>query len=179
MSIDLVILNPGAPGITYAKDHRGTQWQWLSLHGEAADSPMECPCGRSIYHGWRNEHGEERCGRCVELIDAFAHNQIHLLSQTPYANGFTVSREVSPFLVGRNPNESDFVPTYHPLLSRKHCKLEWDGKNWTVSDLQSLNGTKINSVRIGLRPVKLQAGDLVCLGTDQIKFMVVLDVEAA
>eukprot|EP00831_Metopus_contortus_P021321 TRINITY_DN19511_c0_g1_i1.p1 TRINITY_DN19511_c0_g1~~TRINITY_DN19511_c0_g1_i1.p1 ORF type:complete len:124 (+),score=24.61 TRINITY_DN19511_c0_g1_i1:110-481(+) len=31
-----------------------------------------------------------------------------------------------------------------PGVSRYHCKFEFDGENWTVSDLGSTNGTKVN-----------------------------------
>ena len=49
-------------------------------------------------------------------------------------------------------------------LSRKHCELRWDGRELTVEDLGSANGTKVNGRQIRSRhPVR--AGDSVQLGT--------------
>lgn len=46
-------------------------------------------------------------------------------------------------------------------LSRLHCRLEWRGKEWTLSDLDSINGVMLNDQRVG-RGI-LQEGDTITL----------------
>lgn len=49
-----------------------------------------------------------------------------------------------------------------PEISRKHCKLEIDGGELFIEDLNSTNGTFLNGVKVKGRK-KLQAGDVISL----------------
>ncbi len=49
--------------------------------------------------------------------------------------------------IGRDPASCDFT-IEDPLLSRRHCLLEYDGEQFKLTDLKSRNGTYINGQRI-------------------------------
>ena len=51
-------------------------------------------------------------------------------------------------------------------ISRYHAKLSFDGNKWSIQDLGSTNGTKVNG-KIISNPVVLSDGDEIILG-DQI-----------
>jgi len=48
-------------------------------------------------------------------------------------------------------------------LSRKHLAIDNDGAGWTVTDLQSKNGTTLNGVKIST-PMPLKSGDRIMAG---------------
>ncbi len=54
-------------------------------------------------------------------------------------------------------------------LSRKHCQFRWTGRDLTVEDLGSANGTKVNGKGV-VRPEPVRPGDQVQLGTVVIRF---------
>jgi len=53
-------------------------------------------------------------------------------------------------------------------ISRVHCKLEPQGDQWSVADLQSRNGTKLNGKAIERHPLK--QGDVIAIGHTKITF---------
>jgi pSer/pThr/pTyr-binding forkhead associated (FHA) protein len=54
-------------------------------------------------------------------------------------------------------------------VSRKHAELRPSGASWTVRDLGSTNGVKVNGRRIqGAQ--SLRSGDTITLGTSDIVF---------
>jgi|GEM_PF-2576873 len=54
-------------------------------------------------------------------------------------------------------------------LSRKHAQFRWNGRELTVEDLGSANGTKVNGKGV-VRPEPVRPGDQVQLGTVVIRF---------
>jgi FHA domain/Domain of unknown function (DUF1707) len=52
----------------------------------------------------------------------------------------------------------------HMTVSRWHAELAWSAGRWCLSDLGSLNGTRLNGWRIA-GPTVVRAGDLVTFGT--------------
>lgn len=51
-----------------------------------------------------------------------------------------------------------------PFISRQHVRIDYDGRECTVRDLGSKNGTYLNNRRIDERPVPLGDRDLIHLG---------------
>ncbi|MDQ7035977.1 MAG: FHA domain-containing protein [Anaerolineae bacterium] len=51
-----------------------------------------------------------------------------------------------------------------PEVSRYHLRLKWQGDGYTVEDLGSTNGTRINSGARIQSTVKLQPGQALMLG---------------
>ena len=70
--------------------------------------------------------------------------------------------------IGRGPENT--LPILDEKASRKHCVIEPDGRGgFTVRDLQSRNGTKLNEAKIEAA-LKLKAGDVIRVG--QHEFLV-------
>jgi hypothetical protein len=63
-----------------------------------------------------------------------------------------------------------------PQVSRHHASLTWDGRQFIIQDLDSVNGTFVNGVRL-TAPRVLQPGDVIGLGpTVLLGFQVMLPV---
>ena len=56
-----------------------------------------------------------------------------------------------------------------PNVSRKHAEVRPSGGSWTVRDLGSTNGVKVNGRRI-TAPQSLKRGDVIELGTARATF---------
>src|SRR5215218_3753962 len=70
-------------------------------------------------------------------------------------------------VLGRS-READ-IQVDDPNVSRKHAELRPSGASWTVRDLGSTNGVKVNGRRIqGAQ--SLRAGDTITLGTSDVVF---------
>jgi len=54
-------------------------------------------------------------------------------------------------------------------ISRVHARLRAEDNGWTIEDLGSTNGTKVNGVLI-IEPTLLSHGQLIALGTLQLQF---------
>jgi hypothetical protein len=55
--------------------------------------------------------------------------------------------------------------TTHPAVSRVHARFEWDGAAWTLRDLGSRNGTRLNGIFIApSHERRLCVGDRIVLG---------------
>lgn len=64
-------------------------------------------------------------------------------------------------VIGRTPDND--LAIEHPLISRRHARIDRSGSSWTVTDLGSTNGTFINGRRL-TTPSLLAVGDVVDLG---------------
>jgi pSer/pThr/pTyr-binding forkhead associated (FHA) protein len=71
-------------------------------------------------------------------------------------------------VIGRSPECE--VCIHDILLSRRHCRIEQEGREWVVADLVSKNGTYLNGQEIG-RHV-LSDGEAVRIGKTVITFRV-------
>ena len=67
----------------------------------------------------------------------------------------------STMIIGREA-DSDIVVN-DPQVSRRHASLTWDGRQFIIQDLGSINGTLVNGVRL-TAPRVLQQGDVIGLG---------------
>jgi len=71
-----------------------------------------------------------------------------------------------PMVIGRAP-ECD-ITVRDILLSRRHCRIENEGRDWFVTDLGSKNGTRIGGQAV-LRH-KLRDGDVIRIGKTAVRF---------
>ena len=53
-------------------------------------------------------------------------------------------------------------------VSRRHAELRPAGSGWTITDLGSTNGTRVNGARASSRP--LRDGDMITVGDAQLRF---------
>jgi len=61
-----------------------------------------------------------------------------------------------------------------PVVSNRHCALIFDGTNWTIQDLNSRNGTRVNEIRVTTQV--LHSGDTVSIAA---KFRFTLEFDIA
>jgi len=71
-----------------------------------------------------------------------------------------------PVVIGRSP-ECD-IAIRDVLLSRRHCRIEKEGRNWVLSDLGSKNGTHVGEGVI-TRHV-LNDADIIGMGKSTVRF---------
>lgn len=68
------------------------------------------------------------------------------------------------FVIGKKPELCDGVISFNKMISRSHCKIQKSGNQYTITDLQSANGTYINRVRLQPnRPYPINNGDIIGL----------------
>jgi hypothetical protein len=72
-------------------------------------------------------------------------------------------------VVGRS-NDADIVIAAHEV-SRRHAQIVPDRDGWTLTDLDSTNGVRLNGRPIGV-PTRLQDGDVIELGAVELIFEV-------
>src|SRR6266571_3326354 len=71
------------------------------------------------------------------------------------------------FSIGRDPSNS--LPLNDALVSRQHAQVRNTGRDVTILDLNSRNGTLVNAVPIQER--KLEPGDRIQIGDSLLLFM--------
>jgi ribosomal protein L37E len=59
-------------------------------------------------------------------------------------------------------------------VSRRHARLWFDANRWYIADMQSINGTLVNSTRVQPnQPMPLNDGDVIHLGDEVLLFNIV------
>lgn len=96
--------------------------------------------------------------RTLSLLRAFPDMELCFLS----------GAQADEFVIGRAPDVSLFVPD--ASLSRSHAVVRWEGESYWLRDQGSLNGSYINSQRVGAE-CPLQDGDTIALGDTQFVFV--------
>lgn len=74
------------------------------------------------------------------------------------------------FIIGKKPELCDGVVSFNKMISRSHCKICKRGSQYTITDLQSANGTYVNKVR--LQPnqsVLINNGDIIRLANSDFQ----------
>lgn len=83
--------------------------------------------------------------------------KLHLIQDGgPFADKVLVNR--FPFVIGRHMACDHQL--YHPMVSRRHCRLDRQGDRLIICDLASSNGTFVNGHPIR-HSAPLRDGDLV------------------
>jgi diguanylate cyclase (GGDEF)-like protein len=73
-----------------------------------------------------------------------------------------------PITIGRDPDVE--LPLRDGSISRRHCRIERkDDGEYTLTDLGSTNGTRVNGVKVDDKKI-LKDGDKVFLGASVVKF---------
>ena len=66
------------------------------------------------------------------------------------------------FIIGKKQELVDGVVSFNKMISRSHCKINRSGNQYTVTDLQSANGTYVNKVRLQPnQPCHIKNGDVI------------------
>jgi predicted component of type VI protein secretion system len=81
-----------------------------------------------------------------------------------------VLREIVPtggvITIGRQPDNTLFID--NPAVSGHHAKIYWEADGYVVEDLESFNGTYVNSERIA--KAGLRDGDVILVGKHTVHF---------
>ena len=70
---------------------------------------------------------------------------------------------VGSFIIGRSRGLCDIVIDHDDSVSGRHCELSVVDGNWYVKDLNSSNGTRVNSQKV-FQELMLKNGDILKLG---------------
>jgi pSer/pThr/pTyr-binding forkhead associated (FHA) protein len=80
--------------------------------------------------------------------------------------GRKIVLEQPELLIGRSP--SCDLPVEDGAVSGKHCVLLRDGRKYSIRDLGSTNGTRLNGD--GVQESRLKPGDIVMIGAVELRF---------
>ena len=78
------------------------------------------------------------------------------------------------FVIGKKAELCDGVISFNKMISRSHCRVNKQGNYYTVTDLQSANGTYVNRMRLQPnQPHVINNGDIIRMANSD--FQVVID----
>ena len=92
----------------------------------------------------------------------------------PVGGGDTIPLLRPTMVLGRR--ESCDVPLNFPNISGIHCELSFRDGYWSIKDLNSTNGVKVNGLRIQARPLK--PGDEIAIAKRRFTIQYTLTAEA-
>ena len=78
------------------------------------------------------------------------------------------------FLIGRNASSVDGVVSFNKMIGRIHCRINRHDGQYTITDLQSANGTYVNRVRLKPnQPCSIKNGDIIRLANSDFQVNIV------
>ena len=89
-----------------------------------------------------------------------------IVAAPPGTNGRDAFQLELETVIGRDP--ACQVRLADSRVSKQHALVRWDGKAWLVRDLDSTNGTQLNSQPL-LAEQPLEYGDVLTLGETRLK----------
>jgi adenylate cyclase len=92
----------------------------------------------------------------------------------PIGGGDTIPLLRPVMSIGRR--ESCDIPLQFPNVSGLHCELTFRDGYWSIKDLNSTNGIKVNGMRVQARPLK--PGDEIAIAKRRFTIQYVLTSEA-
>ena len=95
---------------------------------------------------------ETHCGKILHITAMNAPRRVEI----------SVTKD--SFVIGKKAELCDGIVDFNNMISRKHCQINRQGNHYTITDLQSSNGTYVNGVR--LQPNKsfpIENGDIIRL----------------
>jgi adenylate cyclase len=92
----------------------------------------------------------------------------------PLGGGDTIPLLRAIMTIGRR--ESCDIPLQFPNISGLHCELTFRDGYWSIKDLNSTNGVKVNGIRVQARPLK--PGDEVAIAKRRFTIQYMLSPEA-
>lgn len=74
------------------------------------------------------------------------------------------------FVIGKNASAVDGVVSFNKMISRVHCRVDKQGSQYMITDLQSANGTYINRVKLQPnQPHPIRVGDIIRLANSDFQ----------
>lgn len=79
----------------------------------------------------------------------------------------------SEFTIGKKAGLVDGVIGFNKMISRSHCKITQSGSQYYITDLQSVNGTFVNHIRLQPnQPHPIKGGDVIRLANSDFQVIV-------
>lgn len=102
-------------------------------------------------------------GGATEILDGIFIPSIEIEGiGTPENIQIVISK--SEFIIGKKPEAVDGVIEFNKTISRVHCKISYVNNSYVIQDLESANGTYVNSVRIQKgEQISIKIGDKIRL----------------
>ncbi len=82
------------------------------------------------------------------------------MALVPLAGGEPIPLLKDPFVIGRRVDCD--LQVQDASVSSRHCELRFDGQHWTIVDLNSRNGIRVNGEPV--QKQRLQSGDTIIIG---------------
>ena len=77
------------------------------------------------------------------------------------------------FVIGKKAQLCDGVVDFNKMISRSHCRINKRGSQYTITDLQSANGTYVNKVRLQPnQPHPINNGDVIRLANSDFQISI-------
>lgn len=77
------------------------------------------------------------------------------------------------FVIGKKVELCDGVINFNKMISRSHCRINKKGSQYTITDLQSANGTFVNRVRLQPnQPHPINNGDVIRLANTDFQVII-------
>lgn len=74
------------------------------------------------------------------------------------------------FIIGKKAEICDGVVGFNKMISRSHCRINRKGNQYTITDLQSANGTYVNKIRLQPNePYLIHNGDVIRLANSDFQ----------
>ncbi len=74
------------------------------------------------------------------------------------------------FVIGKKADLCDGVVDFNKMISRSHCRINKKGSQYTITDLQSANGTYVNKVKLQPnQPHPINNGDVIRLANSDFQ----------
>lgn len=74
------------------------------------------------------------------------------------------------FVIGKKAEICDGVIGFNKMISRSHCRINKRGNQYTITDLQSANGTYVNKIRLQPnQPYPIHNGDVIRLANSDFQ----------
>ncbi|MEE1057347.1 MAG: FHA domain-containing protein [Acutalibacteraceae bacterium] len=74
------------------------------------------------------------------------------------------------FVIGKKESVVDGVISFNKMISRIHCKINKSGNQYTITDLQSANGTYVNKRKMNPhQPYPINNGDIIRLANSDFQ----------
>ena len=97
------------------------------------------------------------------------HSTLRIIAMNaPTRVEITVTKD--SFVIGKKAELCDGVVDFNKMISRSHCRINRNGNQFTVTDLQSANGTYVNKTRLQPdQPCVIKNGDIIRLANSDFQ----------
>lgn len=77
------------------------------------------------------------------------------------------------FVIGKKESVVDGAISFNKMISRVHCKINKNGNQYTITDLQSANGTYVNKIKMNpQQPYPIKNGDIIRLANSDFQVVI-------